>query len=215
MSHMGTVFFAICAAIAVLSAFGTISSRTPIRAALSLLAHILSLAGLYLTLHAHLLAAMQLIVYAGAVVVLFVFVIMLIGPTQEEHAKPGLRGATPRILSIFLMASVALSVASAVGGFTPDAPEIAGCDAGVTECAQFGGVKGVARVLYVDAVVPFELVSILLLVAILGAIVVARGRTQREAEKHKAERVARDAADAAQRDYEQKLSAEVSAHGGH
>jgi NADH-quinone oxidoreductase subunit J len=208
------MFFAICAGIAVLSAFGAIASRTPIRAAMCLLAHIISLAGLYLTLHAQLLAAMQLIVYAGAVVVLFVFVIMLIGPSQEERAA-GLRGATPRVLSIFLMASVALSVASAVGGIVPDAPKIEGCPAGVYECAQFGGVRGVASVLYKDAVVPFELVSILLLVAIVGAIVVARGRTAREAEKLKADRAAREASDAAQREYEQKLSAEVSAHGGH
>ena len=214
MSSVGTVFFAIMAAIAVLSAFGGIASRTPIRAAMCLLAHIISLAGLYLMLHAQLLAAMQLIVYAGAVVVLFVFVIMLIGPTQEAHA-PGLRGATPKVLSIFLMAAVALSVASAVGGIAPDAPRIEGCPTGVPECAQFGGVKGVASVLYKDAVVPFELVSILLLVAIIGAIVVARGRTVREQQKLKAERAARDASDAAQREYEQKLSAEVSAHGGH
>ena len=121
MSAMGIVFFAICAAVAVLSAFGTIGSRTPIRSALCLLAHILSLAGLYLTLHAQLLAAMQLIVYAGAVVVLFVFVIMLIGPMQEPRI-PGLKGAGPRMLSIFMMAAVALSLASAVGGYSPEAP---------------------------------------------------------------------------------------------
>jgi NADH-quinone oxidoreductase subunit J len=214
VSSLGTVFFAIAAGIAVLSAFGAIASRTPIRSAMCLLAHIISLAGLYLTLHAHLLAAVQLIVYAGAVVVLFVFVIMLIGPTEEPRA-PGLTGATPRVLSIFLMASVALSVASAVGGHMPAAPEIKGCEPGVVECGEFGGVKGVARVLYKDAAIPFELVSVLLLVAILGAIVVARGRSQHEQAKHKADRAARDAADAAQREYEQKLSAEVSAHGGH
>jgi NADH-quinone oxidoreductase subunit J len=214
VSSLGTVFFAICAGIATISAFGAIASRTPIRSAMCLLAHIISLAGLYLSLHAHLLAAVQLIVYAGAVVVLFVFVIMLIGPTEEPRA-PGLEGATPRVLSIFLIGSVALSIASAIGGNMPTAPEIEACEPGVVECGEFGGVKGVGRVLYKDAVVPFELVSILLLVAILGAIVVARGRSVDEAQKLKAERAARDAADAAQREYEQKLSAEVSAHGGH
>jgi NADH-quinone oxidoreductase subunit J len=214
VSSLGTVFFAIAAGIAVLSAFGAIASRTPIRSAMCLLAHIISLAGLYLTLHAQLLAAMQLIVYAGAVVVLFVFVIMLIGPTEEPR-MPGLKGATPRLLSMFLMASVALSIASAVGGFMPAAPEIRACEVGVVECGAFGGVKGIAAVLYKDAAIPFELISVLLLVAILGAIVVARGRSAQEAQKHKASLAARDAADAAQRAYEQKLSAEVSAHGGH
>jgi NADH-quinone oxidoreductase subunit J len=204
MSSIGIFFFCICAAVAVLSAFGTISSRTPIRAAMSLLAHILSLAGLYLSLHAHLLAAMQLIVYAGAVVVLFVFVIMLIGPTEEPRI-PGIQGAIPRMLGLFMMAAVGLSIASAVGPISTEAPSIPACPPGVVECSQFGGVKGIAAVLYKDAAVPFELISILLLVAILGAIAVARGRTLGEAQKLKAQRVKEDA--------ERKLNAEASAAG--
>jgi NADH-quinone oxidoreductase subunit J len=192
MSSIGVMFFSICAAVAVLSAFGTIASRTPIRAAMSLLAHILSLAGLYLSLHAHLLAAMQLIVYAGAVVVLFVFVIMLIGPTEEPRT-PGIHGAIPRMLGLCMMAAVGISIASAVGHLEPSAPTIEGCPPGVVECAQFGGVKGIAAVLYKDAAVPFELVSILLLVAILGAIAVARGRSLSEAKKLKAQRAHEDA----------------------
>jgi NADH-quinone oxidoreductase subunit J len=206
MSSAGTVFFAICATIAVLSACGTVASRTPIRAALSLLAHILSLAGIYLMLHAHLLAAMQLIVYAGAVVVLFVFVIMLIGPSEEQHAPPGLKGSVPRMLSLFFMAAVALSMASGVGALMPKAPEIDGCPPGVAECSQFGGVRAIASVLYKDAAVPFELVSVLLLVAILGAIAVARGRTIREAARLKAERKAAEGG--------AQLSADVSAQPG-
>jgi NADH-quinone oxidoreductase subunit J len=201
MSTIGTLFFAISAAVAVLAAFGTIASRTPIRAAMSLLAHILSLAGLYLSLHAHLLAAMQLIVYAGAVVVLFVFVIMLIGPTEEPRT-PGIHGAIPRMLGLCMMAAVGISIASAVGHLEPAAPTIEGCPPGVAECAQFGGVKGIAAVLYKDAAVPFELVSILLLVAILGAIAVARGRSLAESRKLKALHARQDA---------QKLNAEAAA----
>jgi NADH-quinone oxidoreductase subunit J len=184
---MSTLFFALCALIALLSGAGTIASRTPIRAALSLLAHILSLAGLYLALHAHLLAAMQLIVYAGAVVVLFVFVIMLIGPMQEAQPTTSAHSIA-RVLSVCLMAAVAISIASGVGGVMPDAPTIEGCANGLPECAQFGGVRAVADVLYRDAVVPFELISILLLVAILGAIAVARGRTIHEGIRVKRER---------------------------
>jgi NADH-quinone oxidoreductase subunit J len=193
MSWLGTVFFCVCASIAALSACGTIASRTPIRAAMSLLAHILSLAGLYLALHAQLLAAMQLIVYAGAVVVLFVFVIMLIGPTEEPR-RPGISGAAARVLAMCLMAAVAVSVAAGVGHLRPAAPAIEGCSNGLPECAQFGGVEGVAKVLYRDAVVPFELVSILLLIAILGAIAVARGRSVFESKRHKAQREAAAAA---------------------
>jgi NADH-quinone oxidoreductase subunit J len=192
MSTIGVLFFAGCASVAVLSAFGTISSRTPIRAAMSLLAHILSLAALYLSLHAHLLAAMQLIVYAGAVVVLFVFVIMLIGPTEEPRT-PGIHGAIPRMIGLCMMAAVGISIASAVGHLAPEPPTIEGCPPGVVECSQFGGVKGIAAVLYKDALVPFELISILLLVAILGAIAVARGRSLVEARKLKAQHQKEDA----------------------
>ena len=182
---MSTIFFGICAVVAVLSAFGAVASRTPIRAALSLLAHILSLACLYLSLYAHLLAAMQLIVYAGAVVVLFVFVIMLIGPTAEAPSRIA-SGGIASVLSICVMAGVAITIAAGVGGYMPAIPDIAGCPDGVPECSQFGGVRGVANVLYKDAAVPFELVSILLLVAILGAIAVARGRTLHEGKRLKA-----------------------------
>jgi len=205
MSSMGTVFFAIFAGVAILSAFGAIASRTPIRAAMALLGHILALAAIYLTLHAQLLAAIQLIVYAGAVVVLFVFVIMLIGPTEEPPGI-GVGGLVPRMVSLCLMAAVGISIAAGVGHFRPEAPIIKGCAEGVVECGQFGGVKGIAAVLYRDAVVPFELISVLLMVAILGAIAVARGRTMAEAKRLKATRAKEDA--------ERSLPAEVSPQSG-
>ncbi len=184
MSGIAVFYFWVMSTIAVLAAFGAIASKTPIRAAMSLLAHILALATLYISLYAHLLGAMQLIVYAGAVVVLFVFVIMLIGPTQEA-STPKATGLIAPALSIFVMAGVAISIAAAVGTVSPAIPSIAGCENGLPECGQFGGVRGIANVLYKQAAVPFELVSILLLVAILGAIAVARGRTLAEANKLK------------------------------
>lgn len=184
MSGVAVFFFWAMAIISVLAAFGAIASRTPIRAAMSLLATILALACLYISLYAHLLGAMQLIVYAGAVVVLFVFVIMLIGPTTEP-SKPLSTGLIAPVLSICVMAGVSLSIAAAVGSVSPVLPNIEGCANGLPECGQFGGVRAIGNVLYRSAVVPFELVSILLLVAILGAIAVARGRTLAEANKLK------------------------------
>ena len=179
MSALSTIYFAIFGTVAVLTAFGAVAARTPIRSALSLLGHILALAALYIALHAHLLAAMQLIVYAGAVVVLFVFVIMLIGPMQEPRQATQ-SGTIARVLSVCVMAGVGISIAAAVGGVMPEAPIIEGCADGAPECSQFGGVRAIASTLYRDAAVPFELVSMLLLVAILGAIAVARGRTLHE-----------------------------------
>jgi NADH-quinone oxidoreductase subunit J len=185
MSGVAIFYFSVMSAIAVLAAFGAIASRTPIRAAMSLLVHILALATIYISLYAHLLGAVQLIVYAGAVVVLFVFVIMMIGPTAEA-TRPLATGLIAPVLSICVMAGVALSIASAVGGVQPDLPAIEGCENGVPECGQYGGVRAIAGVLYKAAAVPFELVSILLLVAILGAIAVARGRSLGEVKKKKA-----------------------------
>ena len=112
MSGVAIFFFWVMATISVLAAFGAIAARTPIRSALSLLACILSLATIYISLYANLLGAMQLIVYAGAVVVLFVFVIMLIGPTEEPHQPISTNLIAP-VLSICVMAGVAVSIAAA------------------------------------------------------------------------------------------------------
>src|SRR5690606_6771292 len=82
----GSIFFALCSVVALVGAIGTISARNPIRSAVGLLATIVGIAGLFLKLNAQFLAAIQLIVYAGAVVVLFVFVIMLLGPNAGEDS---------------------------------------------------------------------------------------------------------------------------------
>ena len=80
MSSLGYGYFYLCGLIAVLGALGTVIAKNPIRGAMGLLVMILAIAGLFLALHAQFLAAIQLIVYAGAVIVLFLFVIMLLGP---------------------------------------------------------------------------------------------------------------------------------------
>jgi NADH-quinone oxidoreductase subunit J len=112
------------------------------------------------------------------------------------------------MLGLIMMAAVGVSVASGVGHLKTAAPAIEGCAAGVAECGQFGGVKGIAKVLYKDAAVPFELISILLLVAILGAIAVARGRTLAEAQKLKAQRIKQEG------DVAGNLTAEAPASSG-
>jgi NADH-quinone oxidoreductase subunit J len=145
----------------------TISSRRPLRAAIGLLVHIISLAGMFLTLNAHLLAVLQLLVYAGAIVVLFVFVIMLIGPTSEVAPIQGRLAS--RTLSIAVTIAVVLAVSTSVAYF--DAPWVAVPD-------EFGTVEGLGLAVYKQALVPFEIVSITLLVAIIGAIAVARSRTE-------------------------------------
>ncbi len=213
MSSAGGLVFIVAAAVALLSAIGTIAMRNPLRCAVMLLFHILSLAGMYLTLHAHLLAALQLIVYAGAVVVLFVFVIMLIGPTAETKLQ--WRGVMVRVASGAIMALIGAAIAFQLADVARDKPNIDLCPDGQAECGQFGGVEALGQVIYSDAAVPFEIVSILLLVAIIGAIAVARGRTAEEALAAKERRLAEEAVRAAELEREKRLAAEVAAHGGH
>jgi NADH-quinone oxidoreductase subunit J len=163
----GAILFVVTAIFAMAGALVTISSRRPLRAAIGLLVHIISLAGMFLTLNAHLLAALQLLVYAGAVVVLFVFVIMLLGPDAEVGPIQG--RVASRTLSIASTIVFVLAVATSVAYF--DAPWVA-----VPE--GFGTVEGLGMAIYKQAAVPFEVISITLLVAIIGAIAVARSRTE-------------------------------------
>ena len=167
MTGPGATLFVVTAIFAMAGALVTISSRRPLRAAMGLLVHIISLAGMFLTLNAHLLAVLQLLVYAGAIVVLFVFVIMLLGPASEVARIQG--RVASRTLSIAATIAVVLAVATSVAYF--DAPWDTVSD-------DFGTVEGLGMAIYKQALVPFEVISITLLVAIIGAIAVARSRTE-------------------------------------
>src|SRR5262245_24471672 len=109
---VGKTYFFTCAALALLGALGTVTAKNPIRGAMGLLLMILAIAGLFLALHAQFIAAIQLIVYAGAIVVLFLFVIMLLGPsamTPRDH-----RGQIARISGAALFGITALGAIAAV-----------------------------------------------------------------------------------------------------
>lgn len=179
MSQPGLALFVAFSLVAVLSALGTICMHSPIRAAMSLLAHIIALSGLFLLLHAHVLAALQVLVYAGAVVVLFVFVIMMIGPSAPE--PPVVRGMLVKTAAVAVMVLLTALLASSLMSVHVPLIPLAACTAAEgAECDQFGGVLAFARSLYGNAYVPFELISVLLTVAVIGAIAVARGRTVSE-----------------------------------
>src|SRR5690349_11061510 len=96
MRSLEIIFFAVCTLLVLLGGVFTVAAKNPIRGAMGLLATILGVAGMYLLLAAELLAAVQVVVYAGAVVILFLFVIMLIGPTTSETSDA--RGAIGRYL---------------------------------------------------------------------------------------------------------------------
>lgn len=215
MGTAGDLLWIVCAAFAVGGAVATIMFKNPLRAAVSLLIHIIALAGIFLTLNAHLLAALQLLVYAGAVVVLFVFVIMLFGP-EATTPSGNIRGVLVRTVGIALMGIFTVALAFTLITITAPYVAIPQCPPGAgAECGQFGGVEGLGTVLYTQTLVPFELVGVLLLVAIIGAMAVARGRSSAEVEAAKKARLEREQEDAARRAEEERLAAEVSAHGGH
>ncbi|HEX7477819.1 MAG TPA: NADH-quinone oxidoreductase subunit J [Polyangiales bacterium] len=214
MSGGGEALFAFCALVALLSALGTVALHSPIRAAMSLLVHIISLSGLFLLLHAQLLAALQLLVYAGAIVVLFVFVIMMIGPSVPE--PPTMRGMATKTVSVAIMVVLTAILAFSLMPVHMPLIDLGPCLAGEgAECDQFGGVGAMAQSLFMDELVPFELISVLLTVAIVGAIAVARGRSTQEQALAQAKREAQASALAEQTAREQAMAAEVAAHGGH
>lgn len=179
MSTGGELMFLLAGLVALVSAVLTVSLRSPLRAAVALLLHILSLAVLYLTLHAHLLAAIQLLVYAGAVVVLFIFVIMLIGPSAMP-ASTDHRTIYLRTGAAALMAMIGGGLAFGVSTMQRPYVDLEQCAEGVAECGQFGGIDAMGIALFQQSAVPFELISVLLLVAVLAAIAVARGHSPDE-----------------------------------
>jgi NADH-quinone oxidoreductase subunit J len=157
------IFF-VLAALSVLGALSLILQKHPIHSALSLIVVMVSLAGLYLLMGAEFVAAVQIIVYGGAIMVLFVFVIMLLNAGVEEHTH---------ISKLAGIAGIPLTVALA--GFI--AAAIARSGETVQAAAQTGAVsstRGISTMLFKDFVYPFELTSFLILVAILGAIVLAQ-----------------------------------------
>jgi NADH-quinone oxidoreductase subunit J len=166
---MYLVLFFIFAAFAVAGALNLLFQRHPINAALSLIVVMTSLAVLYLLLGAEFLAAAQVIVYSGAIMVLFTFVIMLLNAGEEER----LRGATqvgyivgiPGVTALIgLLTYIFLSRSTGLGN---------------TQMGeQLVTTTALSRVLFRDLLLPFEVTSVLILIAILGAVALARKETQ-------------------------------------
>jgi NADH-quinone oxidoreductase subunit J len=170
MTALGLYFYG-CALLAVAGALSVVIARNPIRSAMGLLLLILSVAGLFLALHAQFLAAIQLIVYAGAIVVLFLFVIMLLGPSASTASDR--RGVTVRASAgaLFVLAGIgALGSVARAWAVTHRALPAPKVDPG------FGGIDAFGAALFSDGIVPFELSSALLMVSVIGAVAVARGR---------------------------------------
>jgi len=157
------VFFAL-AGLAVIGAVSLILQKHPIHSALSLIVVMVALAGLYLLLGAEFVAAVQIIVYGGAIMVLFVFVIMLLNAGVEEHTNISKLAGPPGLLLVVALAGFVTAT-------------IVRTTAGVQGSSQSGAMAStsdISNMLFRDFVYPFELTSFLILVAVMGATVLAQ-----------------------------------------
>lgn len=162
------ILFLGIALIAVVAAVSMLASRNAVYSALFLVLNFLAVAALYLLLNAAFIAVVQVTVYAGAIMVLFLFVIMLLG-TEEEAVGGPIRWQLPVaiVLGLGLAAELAYVLLSGAG-------DGGGVMAEVTR--EFGSPASVGRVLFNEYLVPFEITSVLLLVAMVGAIVLTLKR---------------------------------------
>ena len=164
---MTTLLFFSLAAIAVAGAVSLILQKHPIHSALSLIVVMVALAGLYLLLGAEFISAVQIIVYAGAIMVLFIFVIMLLNAGEEERTNFSRMAAYVGLPLAAVFGAGLVYWVAREGSSAPSSP--------LAESAT----RPLAMLLFQDYLFPFELTSILILVAILGAVVLAH----REGEK--------------------------------
>ena len=154
------------AILTVLSSVGVVIFRNPIASAMSLVGAFFFLAGIYVLLWAHTIAILQVLVYAGAVMVLFLFVIMLlslteVGPIGKLSFWRIVGGASALGLGGCLVTAIARMPKSELSTVNP---------------ATFGTLKELGKILYTAYLLPFEAVSLLLLAAMVGAVVVAKTR---------------------------------------
>ena len=163
---MQLFLFLALAIVAIAAAIGVLVSKNAVYSALALLVNFAVLAVMYIMLHAQFVAVVQVIVYAGAIVVLFLFVIMLIG---TETSLLAARGRSRQITTIIaLVAGVVFLISAAyvavAGTVSADQGRVPGD----------GAVQAIGEALFTQYLLPFELASVLLLVAMIGAVVLAR-----------------------------------------
>jgi NADH:ubiquinone oxidoreductase subunit 6 (subunit J) len=168
---MAELFFFIAALGAVAGAVGVVTLRNPFFSVLALVFHLLSLAALFLLLRAEFVAAAQVIVYAGAVMVLYVFVVAYIGGSEAAQIRPPVGRAQQGLAVAFALALFAeLIVASLGSGLKALDTEGAGYRPG------FGTPEQIGELLLTRFLLPFEVASFLLLIAAVGAVTLARRR---------------------------------------
>lgn len=184
---MDAVVFFVCAAAVVVGALGVIAGRNPVHSALFLLLTLVSIAVLYLQQHAALVAAIQIVVYASAIVVLFLFVITLLGVDKQE--PPDDAHPLQRVAAIVLGVLALTGILVLVHGNR----WVTGAHStrGALGTAESGNVETLAKSLFTDFFWAFEITAVLLVIAVVGSVVLARRSG------HRAEALDADAPDTA------------------
>lgn len=168
---MELLIFYPLAGLCILFALGVIINNSPVNSAISLIGMMLGLAGIFVLQQAHFLAILQIIIYAGAIMVLFMFVIMLLnlkGKGEDEKWQSRDKNVLLTVLGCLLAAGVLYKVINVINKSDFNSPSL--------PPETFGTVRQVGTVLFTEFVLPFEVASILLLVAMIGAVVLAKSK---------------------------------------
>ncbi|MEQ8524604.1 NADH-quinone oxidoreductase subunit J [Gracilimonas sp.] len=168
---MVVYFFIMLAVLAIGSALAMVINKNVVNSALFLVLNMVSLAGIFLILNAQFLAVIQILVYAGAIMVLFLFVIMLLNVEDEEKLFDKFR--VKYMLAFLLAMGVMGQIFYSLAGVTDMLPQIS------EQMAAVGTVEAVGDVLFTDYLLPFELTAVLLTAAVVGALMIAQHKIKR------------------------------------
>ena len=172
-AQVDVLVFLACAVIVLTGAIGVVINRNPVHAALMLVLTLFGVAVLFIEQDAQFLAAVQVIVYAGAIVVLFLFVIMLLGVDKEDRIEvEPLRAQRPIAAVLVVLGFAELLLLSRVTNWTTGAQS--GSGAGAASVPGASNVELLGRAVFSIYLLPFELTSALLVIAVVGAVVLAR-----------------------------------------
>ena len=168
---MELLIFYPLAVLCALFALGVVINNSPVGSAMSLIGMMLGLAGIFILQQAHFIAILQIIIYAGAIMVLFMFVIMLLnlkGEGEDKNWRGRDKNLLLTVLSSLLAAGVLYKIIEVTSSGNFNSPAL--------PPDTFGTVREVGTILFTEFVLPFEVASILLLVAMIGAVVLAKSK---------------------------------------
>lgn len=169
--NLESFLFYLLAIVSVSSAVLMVTRRSPVMSVLYLIVNFFALSGLYLTLKAQFIAVIQLLVYAGAIMVLFIFVIMLLNLEDEQRLAEKL--SYKKVIAVILAVAMFLEIFYIIGSRT-SGKFLTQSD----KAAQLGTVENIGKELFTTFLLPFEITSLLLLAAIVGAIVLAKKKLE-------------------------------------